>query len=168
MEEITQSEKKKKRKRRLWFLLLLLLVLSFGGCTGWRYFKQQSIRTGGITITGQKDKTIEEIQEELDKQVRDSMMTITLDVTPTLTKDGERLYVRAENVKDNPFAQLIEVTQDEKLIGSYKGLKPGKTLEYLPVSDCHTGKAFITVTALDESGLVSGNPSQFEVTIVKK
>mgnify|MGYP007015030813 CR=1 FL=1 len=60
---------------------------------------------------GYDDMTKEEIQAELDRQARESMMTISLDMTPTLSTDGSKLAVRVANVEENRFDQLIEVEQ---------------------------------------------------------
>lgn len=106
----------------------------------------------------------EEIQAELDRQARESMMTISLDMTPTLSADGSKLAVRVANVEENRFDQLIEVEQDGKVIGSYKGLKPGEKLDEIDVTGAKTGDATVTVQAM-EDGEPSGNPSGFEVTI---
>lgn len=108
--------------------------------------------------------TKEEIQAELDRQARESMMTISLDMTPTLSADGSKLAVRVANVEENRFNQLIEVEQDGKVIGSYKGLKPGEKLDEIDVTGAKPGAATVTVQAM-EDGEPSGNPSGFEVTI---
>lgn len=78
--------------------------------------------------------TKEEIQAELDRQARESMMTISLDMTPTLSADGSKLAVRVANVEENRFDQLIEVEQDGKVIGSYKGLKPVRSWTRIDVT----------------------------------
>lgn len=108
--------------------------------------------------------TKEAIQAELDRQARESMMTISLDMTPTLSADGSKLAVRVANVEENRFDQLIEVEQDGKVIGSYKGLKPGEKLDEIDVTGAKTGDATVTVQAMEE-GEPSGNPSGFEVII---
>ena len=67
------------------------------------------------------------------------MMTISLDMTPTLSADGSKLAVRVANVEENRFDQLIEVEQDGKVIGSYKGLKPGEKLDEIDVTGAKPG-----------------------------
>ena len=54
--------------------------------------------------------------------------------------------------------------QGGKVIGSYKGLKPGEKLDEIDVIGAKTGEATVTVQAM-EDGEPSGNPSGFEVTI---
>ena len=71
---------------------------------------------------------------------------------------------RVANVEENRFDQLIEVEQDGKVIGSYKGLKPGEKLDEIDVTGAKPGAATVTVQAM-EDGEPSGNPSGFEVTI---
>lgn len=53
---------------------------------------------------------------------------------------------------------------DGKVIGSYKGLKPGEKLDEIDVTGAKPGAATVTVQAM-EDGEPSGNPSGFEVTI---
>lgn len=62
------------------------------------------------------------------------------------------------------FKKVIEVEQDGKVVGSYKGLKPGEKLDEIDVTGAETGDATVTVQAMEE-GEPSGNPSGFEVII---
>lgn len=77
---------------------------------------------------------------------------------------GELLRIAGEIAEENRFNQLIEVEQDGKVIGSYKGLKPGEKLDEIDVTGAKPGAATVTVQAM-EDGEPSGNPSGFEVTI---
>ena len=146
------------RKRRA---LIAVGVLLLALCAGGAYIALKGGETGGATLGGYDDMTKEEIQAELDRQARESMMTISLDMTPTLSADGSKLAVRVANVEENRFDQLIEVEQDG---GSYKGLKPGEKLDEIDVTGAKPGAATVTVQAM-EDGEPSGNPSGFEVTI---
>ena len=121
---------------------------------------------GGATLGTYDGKTQEEIQAELDRKAKESMMTVSLDVTPELDRAGKRLEVRVQNVEKNHFNQLIEVIQDDEVIGSFKGLKPGEKINAVDVEGCEGGDAVIKVTPLDmETNAVKGNSSAFEVTI---
>lgn len=144
--------------------LIVVGVLLLALCAGGAYLALKGGKTGGATLGGYDDMTKEEIQAELDRQARESMMTISLDMTPTLSADGSKLAVRVANVEENRFDQLIEVEQDGKVIGSYKGLKPGEKLDEIDVTGAKPGAATVTVQAM-EDGEPSGNPSGFEVTI---
>lgn len=132
------------RKRRA---LIAVGVLLLALCAGGAYIALKGGETGGATLGGYDDMTKEEIQAELDRQARESMMTISLDMTPTLSADGSKLAVRVANVEENRFDQLIEVEQDE-----------------IDVTGAKPGAATVTVQAM-EDGEPSGNPSGFEVTI---
>ena len=146
------------RKRRT---LIAVGVLLLALCAGGAYLALKGGKTGGATLGGYDDMTQE---AELDRQARESMMTISLDMTPTLSADGSKLAVRVANVEENRFDQLIEVEQDGEVIGSYKGLKPGEKLDEIDVTGAKLGAATVTVQAM-EDGKPSGNPSGFEVTI---
>lgn len=134
---------------------LAIYVIGFSGRSG-----------GGATLGDYDGMSREEIQAELDRQVAESMMTISLDVTPTLSEDSSKLAVRVANVEDNRFDQMVTVEQDGQTVGSYKGLKPGEKLDELDVSGAKPGTATVTVSAM-EDGEPSGSPSSFEVTIVQ-
>ena len=155
-----QTDTKVKKRRVLIAVGVLLLAL----CAGGAYLALKGGKTGGATLGGYEGMTREEIQAELDRQALESMMTISLDMTPTLSEDGSKLAVRVANVEENRFDQLIEVEQGGKVIGSYKGLKPGERLDEIDVTGAETGEATVTVQAM-EDGEPSGNPSGFEVTI---
>lgn len=155
-----QTDTKVKKRRVFIAVGVLLLAL----CAGGAYLALKGGKTGGATLGGYEGMTREEIQAELDRQALESMMTISLDMTPTLSEDGSKLAVRVANVEENRFDQLIEVEQGGKVIGSYKGLKPGEKLDEIDVTGAETGEATVTVQAM-EDGEPSGNPSGFEVTI---
>lgn len=67
-------------------------------------------------------------------------------------------------VDEYQLGKLEECEQGGKVIGSYKGLKPGEKLDEIDVTGAETGDATVTVQAMEE-GEPSGNPSGFEVTI---
>lgn len=87
------------RKRRA---LIAVGVLLLALCAGGAYIALKGGETGGATLGGYDDMTKEEIQAELDRQARESMMTISLDMTPTLSADGSKLAVRVANVEARP------------------------------------------------------------------
>lgn len=63
-----------------------------------------------------------------------------------------------------PGTRSSKLTAFKKVIGSYKGLKPGEKLDEIDVTGAKPGAATVTVQAM-EDGEPSGNPSGFEVTI---
>lgn len=62
------------RKRRA---LIAVGVLLLALCAGGAYIALKGGETGGATLGGYDDMTKEEIQAELDRQARESMMTIS-------------------------------------------------------------------------------------------
>lgn len=157
--------KNKKSKKPIILIIIGLLLLSFAGCSAYMLFNNNS--GGGASLGTYDNKTQEEIMAELNKKAKESMMTISLDITPTLSKDSKKLNVRVENTKDNKFDQIITVEQNDKVIGTYEGLKPGEKLDYIDVKDCKIGKANVIIQAMKD-GKPSGNASSFEVEINQK
>lgn len=160
--EIAQPRVDNRRKRNTLIAAVVILLLLCGILVA--HYINGRDNKGGATLGNYEGMTREEIQAELDQQVRDSMMTISLDVTPTLSEDGTKLAVRVANVEKNRFDQMVEVEQGGKVIGSYKGLKPGEKLDEIDVNGAKEGKATVTISAMKD-GKASGNPSGFEVTI---
>lgn len=157
----THTDRKERSKRRILGFVAVAALIAAIGVAGFNALRGRN--SGGATLGGYDDMSREEIQDELDRQVEESMMTISLDMTPTLSADGTKLGVRVANVDENRFDQLIEVEQGGEVVGSHKGLKPGEKLDEIEVSGMEAGPAVVTVSALDADGGVHGNPSQFEV-----
>lgn len=154
-----------RRSAKVVVLALALVLIASAVILGIRSCDR---RSGGATLGSYDGKSLEEIQAELDQRVKDSMMTISLDVTPELSSDGSKLELRVQNVRDNKFDQKVVVEQHGREIGSYTGLKPGEKLDEIDVEGAEEGTASVTITALEsDSGSEHGNPSAFEVTIHK-
>lgn len=163
-----QSGKSDKKKKMGRVVAIIGGVLLIGCIVGGFLLTNRDDGGGGTSIGSYEGKSMEEIQAELDKQMLESMMTVSLDVTPTLSKDGKKLEVRVENVKDNKFEQSILVEQGGKVVGRYEGLKPGEKLDYVDVDGCEPGSATVTIQRFDsETGKVVGNASGFEVEVVR-
>lgn len=164
MEKMDGSVKKPHLKRAYLLAGCAAVLLIVAGCLWF----QANGNSGGATVGNYDGKSRAEIQAELDRQVRDSMMTISLDMTPTLSQDGKRLRVRVANDKSNRFDQKFEVEQDGKVVASFKGLEPGEKVDEVDCEGAHAGAATVTVWPQDgKTGEVSGNPSGFEVEIVE-
>ena len=159
----THTDRKERSKRRILGFVAVAALIAAIGVAGFNALRGRD--SGGATLGGYDDMSREEIQAELDRQVEEAMMTISLDMTPTLSADGTKLGVRVANVDENRFDQLIEVEQGGEVVGSHKGLKPGEKLDEMEVSGMEGGPAVVTVSALDADGGVHGNPSQFEVEV---
>lgn len=160
---MTHADRAGRSKRRILGFVAVAALIAAIGVAGFNALRGRD--SGGATLGGYDDMTKEEIQAELDRQVEESMMTISLDMTPTISADGTKLGVRVANVDENRFDQLIEVEQGGEVVGSHKGLKPGEKLDEIEVSGMEAGPAVVTVSALDADGGVHGNPSQFEVEV---
>lgn len=154
-----------RRRAGLAVLAAVLLVIVLLACG---YLLLSPARDGGATLGTYEGMSREEIQAELDRQVEESMMTISLDVSPTLSEDGRKLAVKVQNVEDNKFDQKIVIEQGDREIGSYTGLKPGEKLDEIEVDGAEPGEATVTVWALErDSSDAHGSPSSFEVEIVR-
>ena len=163
MEEQRSGKGNRKKIALIVAGVCLLLVCGIAG-----FLLLSSGNSGsGATVGSYDSMSKEEIQAQLDQQARDSMMTISLDMTPTVSENGAKLAVHVENVPENRFSQVVEVSQGGKTIGSYKGLKPGEKLDEIDVENCTTGAAVVTISAMDDkTDEASGNPSSFQVDVV--
>ncbi len=124
-------------------------------------------RTGdpGATISTYQGSDIMSIQAELDRQVRDSMMTVAVSPICTLNADGT-LSLRVVNNADNRLAQSFSISQDGRTIYQSGRIDPGQEITACEADEAVPGEALITVQGLDpESGEPSGSPSSVEVQI---
>ncbi len=123
---------------------------------------------GAQVIAAQEGQTHEEIQGELNQEVAENMMTVS--VLPTLRLDEEthELRVGLENVDDNKFAQRFTITQGETTIYESAALIPGERLETVKAPKATEGAAKIEVQALDAETLEEhGSPTAVEVSVQK-
>lgn len=161
------KETNTKRKPAMIVAIVLVVVLCLGGA-GYlvytNFFAPQE--DGGATVTTYEGKTRKEIQEELDRQARESRMTISVSAQPQL-KDG-RVRVNVINDKDNKFDQSFTLEQDGKVLYESGIVKRGKTVEWVDAPDAKVGEATVTITARNKkTGKKSGNPQAVTVQIVE-
>lgn len=165
-----KADKSASAKKRAWspkriaLVVVGIVLICIGAMFGLR--SCDAVQTGGATLGTYDGKSQEEIQAELDRRAKDSMMTVSIDITPELSRDGQALNLRAQNVKENKFDQKIEIVQDDEVKGTYLGLKPGEKIDDIEVKGLEEGEAVVTVYALEpDTDTVHGNPSSFEVEV---
>lgn len=154
------------RGKRTWAVLggLLVLVLGIGGAA--LLLLGGSDLTGTILGAAREGKSRAELQAELDQEVQDNMMTVSVLPSPRLSSSG-LLEVGFENDAENKFSQRFTLTQDGVEIYRSDPLEPGKRIDSVRLKDVATGKAMVEVQAVDqESGADHGSPTAIEVNVV--
>lgn len=119
----------------------------------------------GATVSTYQGSDIMSIQAELDRQVKESMMTVAVSPICTLQEDGT-LSLRVINDEDNRLAQSFTISQDGETIHESGRIDPGQEVTSCAAEGAVAGAALITVQGLDpETGEPSGSPSSVEVQI---
>ncbi len=160
------SGERRPRGKRTWAVLggLLVLVLGIGGAA--LLLLGGSDLTGTILGAAREGKSRAELQAELDQEVQDNMMTVSVLPSPRLSSSG-LLEVGFENDAENKFSQRFTLTQDGVEIYRSDPLEPGKRIDSIRLKDVATGKAMVEVQAVDqESGADRGSPTVIEVNVV--
>ena len=115
----------------------------------------------GATVSTYQGSDIMSIQAELDRQVKESMMTVAVSPICTLQEDGT-LSLRVIN----GLAQSFTISQDGETIHESGRIDPGQEVTSCAAEGAVAGAALITVQGLDpETGEPSGSPSSVEVQI---
>lgn len=141
---------------------LLCTAAALGGLFGGSFSKTDP----GASITRYKNLSREEIQDELDRAVEESMMTVS--VAPTVTMSDEKLSVNVINDEGNRFAQRFEVIQNGSVLYESGRIDPGQTVETCNAPGAETGEAYIQIQAVDlKSGVDHGNPTRVKVSITE-
>lgn len=161
------SGERRPRGKRTWAVLggLLVLVLGIGGAA--LLLLGGSDLTGTILGAAREGKSRAELQAELDQEVQDNMMTVSVLPSPRLSSSG-LLEVGFENDAENKFSQRFTLTQDGVEIYRSDPLEPGKRIDSIRLKDVATGKAMVEVQAVDqESGADHGSPTAIEVNVIE-
>lgn len=121
----------------------------------------------GAQITAaQEGQSREEIQAELDQEVSENMMTVSVLPTLRLNEETHELKVGLENVEDNKFAQRFTITQGTEVLYTSEALMPGERIETVTADKAKEGEAKVEVQALDASTLEEhGSPTAVEVSV---
>lgn len=144
-------------------LIILLLCILF---LGWKVLQFGKADEGAV-VTQYEGMTREEIQAELDRTVRENMMTVSVAPTALLDENGD-VAVNVINEESNRFPQRFSLFQDGEVVYRSGTIDPGKT-----VSSCHpdhisAGPAVIEIQALDpESSEDHGSPTRVDISIVE-
>lgn len=148
--------------RRHIVVAILACALAAVGLYAWQ---AHSAVDAGTTISQDEGKSREEIQEELDRIVRDNMMSISVAPVAEIKDDGT-LRVNVENASENKFPQRFRVIQNDTTIYESGVVKPGRAVEYCPAGDIAEGDALIEIQALDAKTLdAHGNPTRVKVKV---
>lgn len=140
------------------------LLLAAAALTLWMILPRPS-EAGGATIASYEEMDIDAIQDELDKQVRASMMTVAVSPVCTLQEDGT-LSLRVVNDEDNTLAQSFTISQNDVVIFESGRVEPGEEVSSCTPEGIVEGSALITVQGLDrETGSPSGSPAAVEVSV---
>ena len=145
-------------------LIILLLCILF---LGWKVLQFGKADEGAI-VTQYEGMTREEIQAELDRTVRENMMTVSLAPTAQLDDEGN-LRVNVVNDEENSFPQRFSVIQNDRQLYRSSVIEPGECIEFCRVEDIEVGDAYVEIQALDrDTKMAHGNPTRVKVSVVKK
>ena len=154
------------RKKRRWAALGILLVLVLGAGGAALVLLGGSDLTGAILGSAREGKSRAELQAELDQEVQDNMMTVSVLPSPRLSTSG-MLEVGFENDAENKFSQRFTLSQDGVELYRSDPLEPGRRIESIRPKGVSTGKATVEVQAIDQqSGADHGSPTAIEVNVI--
>ena len=150
-----------KRRRRI-AVAVLACVLAAVGLYAWQ---THAAVDAGTTVSESEGRSRKQIQDELDRIVRDNMMAISVAPVARIEDDG-MLRVNVENAGENKFPQRFRVIQGDATVYESGVVEPGKAVEYCPAGDIEEGDAFIEIQALDAKTLdAHGNPTRVKVKV---
>lgn len=163
----------KKRKRRSLnvvsapWILAICAVLALGGAAVTLFGTHGGTRhDAGATVSDYRGMTRDEIQAELDKTVRDNMMTVSVAARASMNKQGI-VRINAINDSSNTFAQRYSLIQDNRVLYESGAVDPGNAIESCHVEGIHEGEALIEVQAVDTDTLEDhGSPTRVKVSII--
>lgn len=122
--------------------------------------------TASATVSTYEPIDMESIQAELDRQVRESMMTVAVSPVCELSDDGT-LSLRVLNDESNKLAQSFTLQQEGAVLFRSEPMKPGEEITSCKPDGIRTGDALITVQGIDPaSNEPSGSPAAVEVSII--
>lgn len=145
---------------------LLACSIALGGTAWVMWMRGAAPNPGATIVSAGEGQTREEIQAELDREVEENMMTVS--VLPTLRLDEEsgELTAGLENDGGNRFAQRFSISQDGESVFVSDPVMPGERLETVMAPKARTGTAKIEIQALDAETLKAhGSPTAVEVSV---
>lgn len=116
----------------------------------------------------QTTKSRSEIQAELNQEVQENMMTVSVSPIMNLGADG-LLSCNLENDSTNKFAQRFTITQNDKVVFVSEAVIPGACITSAQTKAAEAGSDLIEIQALDPKSLdAHGSPTVVEVTITSQ
>lgn len=162
-------KQKKPRRGRLPVIIAAVLVIAAVGlgAVAWSLWAGSGMSMGTTIAAAEDGLTRDEIQAQLDEEVRANMMTVSVMPTMRLDPKTYELGVGAENVDENRFPQRFTLTQGSKTLWTSGVVMPGERIESVVAPLAEEGDARVEVQALDpETSAKHGSPTAVEVSIV--
>lgn len=125
-------------------------------------------REAGASVSAMPGMSREEIQQALDEQVRESMMTVAVSPVVVLEDDGS-LSLHVINSAENDMDQRFTVKQDGEVLYESGRFESGTQVDSCKARGARPGEATVEVQGVDPaSGADKGSPAAVQVEIVEK
>lgn len=157
-----------RRKRRVLVPLLLFLVAALIAAGAFFLFPHEPVSepdTGSRIYDG-LGMSDDEIRAELQRQVDEGMMTVSVSPEPVLSDDG---YLRINFIvpeDNNGISERCEIVQGDAVIYASGYVEPGYGIEWAYVPDAVPGSALVRVAATDKDGRGVGIPASVGIEIM--
>lgn len=135
----TNSKKKKSKKGRVItitgiILLILMLLLLLTKCNHNDIPLPEQVKNvfdlnSDENLTEKKELSKEEIEAELNKQVQDGMVNISMNLNPVFSSPNSEGNLMITNDESNKYPQVVEIYKDKDLIYRSGGIPVGGYLE---------------------------------------
>lgn len=121
----------------------------------------------GATVGAYRDRSADEVRRELDRQVAEGMMTVSVAPTPAI--EGGQVRVNVVNAEDNRVGQRFSLEQDGRELYRSGVIRPGSTVATCPAGDAKAGPATIRIQPVDPgTGKERGSASAIKVRLVDR
>ncbi len=150
-------------------LAVLVVTLSAAAGLGFVAFGRTAhANASAATISAAEDgATREALVSELDRQVADGMMVVTLNPRLVMGSAGENLYVGFANDPSNHAAQRFQIMQKGTCLYTSDIVGVGEECQTIAMpAGLVAGEAVVRVQALNGDGTDQGSPTEVKVTVV--
>ena len=155
------------KPRRRWPILVAGLVACVGAAIAVVLGSGIDFGSGALLTSAREGQSREEIQAELDREVAENMMTVSVLPDLKLDESSHELQVGLETVGDNKCAQRFVITQGDTCVYESDPLMPGERIETVRAPKAKEGTARVEVQALDTETLEDhGSPTAIEVEVI--
>lgn len=155
------------KPRRRWPILVAGFVACAGAAIAVVLGSGIDFGSGALLTSAREGQSREEIQAELDREVAENMMTVSVLPNLKLDESSHELQVGLENVGDNKFAQRFVISQGDTCVYESDPLMPGERIETVRAPKAKEGTARVEVQALDAETLEDhGSPTAIEVEVI--